>query len=79
MKLSDYKMPSTKNINLKDYQTSEGKKEDNDYINENVIPPLVEKLKELHLKLHAEGKKGIMVVLQAIDATGKQFLISFQT
>lgn len=77
MNLSDYKVPSTKNINLKDYQTSEGKKEDNDYIKENIIPPLVEQMKALHLKLHAEGKNGIMVVLQAIDAAGKDEAISY--
>ena len=77
MKLSDYKIPSTKNIKLKDYKCSEGKKEDNDYIEQNIIPPLVEKLKELHLKLHAEGKNGIMVVLQAIDAAGKDEAISY--
>ncbi|CAD2080449.1 PPK2 family polyphosphate--nucleotide phosphotransferase [Jeotgalicoccus coquinae] len=77
MNLSDYKVPSTKNINLKDYQTSEGKKEDNDYIKKNIIPPLVEQMKALHLKLHAEGKNGIMVVLQAIDAAGKDEAISY--
>lgn len=37
----------------------------------------MEKLKELHLKLHAEGKNGIMVVLQAIDAAGKDEAISY--
>ena len=77
MKLSDYKIPSTKNIKLKDYKCSEGKKENNEYIEQNIIPPLVEKLKELHLKLHAEGKNGIMVVLQAIDAAGKDEAISY--
>lgn len=77
MKLSDYKIPSTKNIKLKDYKCSEGKKGDNDYIKENVIPPLVEKMKELHLKMHAEGRNGIMVVLQAIDAAGKDEAISY--
>ena len=77
MKLSNYKIPSTKNIKLKDYKCSEGKKGDNDYIKENVIPPLVEKMKELHLKMHAEGKNGIMVVLQAIDAAGKDEAISY--
>lgn len=77
MKLSDYKIPSTKNIKLKDYKCSEGKKGDNNYIEQNIIPALVEKLKELHLKLHAEGKNGIMVVLQAIDAAGKDEAISY--
>lgn len=77
MKLSDYKIPSTKNIKLKDYKCSEGKKGDNNYIEQNIVPALVEKLKELHLKLHAEGKNGIMVVLQAIDAAGKDEAISY--
>ena len=77
MNISDYKVHDNADIKLKDYQCSEGKKEDNDYIEQNIIPPLVEKLKELHLKLHAEGKNGIMVVLQAIDAAGKDEAISY--
>ena len=77
MNISDYKVHDNADIKLKDYQCSEGKQEDNDYIEQNIIPPLVEKLKELHLKLHAEGKNGIMVVLQAIDAAGKDEAISY--
>lgn len=77
MNLSDYKVQHNANIKLKDHQCSDGKKEENDYIEQNIIPPLVEKLKELHLKLHAEGKNGIMVVLQAIDAAGKDEAISY--
>lgn len=77
MNLFDYKVPHNANIKLKDHQCSDGKKEENDYIEQNIIPPLVEKLKELHLKLHAEGKNGIMVVLQAIDAAGKDEAISY--
>lgn len=77
MNLSDYKVHHNANIKLKDHQCSDGKKEENDYIEQNIIPPLVEKLKELHLKLHAEGKNGIMVVLQAIDAAGKDEAISY--
>lgn len=77
MNLFDYKVPHNANIKLKDHQCSDGKKEENDYIEQNIIPPLVEKLKELQLKLHAEGKNGIMVVLQAIDAAGKDEAISY--
>lgn len=77
MNLSDYKVPSTKDIKLKDYKTSDGKKTDNQEIRDNVIPPLVEKLKNLHLRLHAEEKNGVMVVLQAIDAAGKDEAISY--
>lgn len=77
MNLSDYRIPVNKKIKLEEYPSSEGKKEDNDYIREEVIPPLVEDLKKLHLKLHAEGKNGVMVVLQAIDAAGKDEAISY--
>lgn len=77
MNLSKYKVPSTKDIKLADYKTSEGKKEDNIDIRDYIIPPRVERLKELHLKLHAEEEKGIMVVLQAIDAAGKDEAISY--
>lgn len=77
MNLSKYKVPSTKDIKLVDYKTSEGKKEDNIDIRDYIIPPRVERLKELHLKLHAEEEKGIMVVLQAIDAAGKDEAISY--
>src|SRR5699024_8989507 len=77
MNVSDYKVHHNANIKLKDHQCSEGKKGENDYIEQNIIPPLVEKLKELHLKLHAEEKNGIMVVLQAIDAAGKDEAISY--
>ncbi|QQD84753.1 PPK2 family polyphosphate kinase [Jeotgalicoccus sp. ATCC 8456] len=77
MNLSNYKVPGTKDIKLKDYKTSEGMKKDNDDIKENIIPPLVEKLKNLHLKLNAEEEHGIMVVLQAIDAAGKDEAISY--
>lgn len=77
MNLSDYRIPEDKNIKLSDYLTSEGKKEDNNNIKENTIPPLVKTLKDLHLKLHAAEKNGIMVVLQAIDAAGKDEAISY--
>src|SRR5699024_11955109 len=77
MNLSDYRIPEDKNIKLSDYLTSEGKKEDNNNIKENTIPPVVKTLKDLHLMLHAAEKNGIMVVLQAPDAAGKDEAISY--
>ena len=77
MKVSTYKVPSTKSIRLKDYPTSEGKKEENDHIRENIIPDLVTQMKDLHHRLHAEEKHGILVVLQAMDAAGKDEAISY--
>ncbi len=46
-------------------------------IKEEQIPPLVEKLQELQLKLHAEEKNGILIVLQGMDASGKDEIITF--
>lgn len=77
MKISTYKVPSTKSISLKDYPTTEDKKKENDHIREEIIPDLVKHMKELHLKMHAEEKKGILVVLQAMDAAGKDESISY--
>lgn len=77
MKVSTYKVPSTKSIRLKDYPTSEGKKEENDHIREHIIPDLVTEMKDLHHRLHAEEKHGILVVLQAMDAAGKDEAISY--
>lgn len=77
MKVSTYKVPSTKSIRLKDYPTSEGKKEENDHIREHIIPDLVTQMKDLHHRLHAEEKHGILVVLQAMDAAGKDEAISY--
>lgn len=51
MKLSNYKIPSTKNIKLKDYNNSEGKKEITIILQQNIVPALVEKLKELQFKI----------------------------
>ena len=38
---------------------------------------LVPKLRNLHEKLNAEGKYGILVVLQALDAAGKDEIIKY--
>ncbi|TDM02279.1 PPK2 family polyphosphate kinase [Macrococcus carouselicus] len=77
MDIEKYRVPVKSEIKLKSYPTSEDKKKDNDDIRDNVIPGLVSELKELHLKLHAEEKKGILVVLQALDAAGKDETISY--
>lgn len=80
MNVSDYKVHHNANIKLKDHQCSEGKKGENDYIEQNIIPPLVEKLKELHLKLHAEEKMVLWLSFRRLMPRGKmkQFPIFFQ-
>ncbi len=77
MKLKKYRIPHDQSVKLQDFPTSENKTSDNDEIRSEVIPPLVEKLKDLHLRLNAEEKDGILVVLQALDAAGKDETISY--
>lgn len=74
---NDYKVPATKEFKLKDYPTFLNLDKSEQDIKKESIPKLVETLKALHRKLFAEGKSGIMVVLQALDATGKDEAISF--
>ena len=77
MRISTYKVPSTKSIRLKDYPTTEDKKKENEHIRDEIIPDLVKQMKSLHHRLHAEEKHGILVVLQAMDAAGKDEAISY--
>lgn len=64
-------------IKLTDYPTTDTNRPSDDELQNKLIPESIKKLQNLHLKLHAEEQKGIMVVLQAIDAGGKDEAISF--
>lgn len=54
MNIKPYRVPQDEKVNLSDYPTTEGKKKENETIRDEVVPPLVEKLKTLHEKLNAE-------------------------
>ncbi|GAB3068755.1 PPK2 family polyphosphate kinase [Salinicoccus sesuvii] len=77
MNLDSYRLTGENTIRLSDYKTSENKSHDNEDIRNDIIPPLVKRLKDLHLKMNAEEKHGILVVLQALDAAGKDEAISY--
>ena len=74
---NDYKVVSNKKFNLEDYPSKVDPGLPEDDIKEQIIPDLVKQLKEWHWKLFAEEKAGVMVVLQALDAAGKDEAISF--
>ena len=59
---------------LDSYLVSDEKDED---IEKELYEKLVPKLRKLHEKLNAEGKYGILVVLQALDAAGKDEIIKY--
>lgn len=68
--------PNSK-IQLDDIPTTVSDKPEDDTLTNELIPNSVERLKELHWRLYAESKKGIIVVLQALDAGGKDEAISY--
>ncbi|WP_035051314.1 PPK2 family polyphosphate kinase [Carnobacterium pleistocenium] len=69
--------PDKTPIKLTDYPTTDNDRFSEDELQNKLIPESIKKLQDLHLKLHAEEEKSIMVVLQAIDAGGKDEAISF--
>ncbi|KIH69795.1 PPK2 family polyphosphate kinase [Salinicoccus roseus] len=77
MNIDRYRVPQDEKVNLADHPTTEDKKKENKTIRDEVVPPLVDKLKTLHEKLNAEEKHGILVVLQALDGAGKDESISY--
>lgn len=77
MNIDDYRVKPNINIRLNDFNTSDPDKFDEENLREKLLPDAVGKLKELHLKLIAEEEKGILVVLQAMDAAGKDEAISY--
>lgn len=78
MDISKYRItPKQTPIKLADYPTTDNNHISEEELKNKRIPDSIKKLQDLHLKLHAEEEKGIMVVLQAIDAGGKDEAISF--
>jgi len=72
--VKDFLVKEDKKFNLKDFDTEyKGKltKEEG----EEMLQNEKEKLKELQEKLYADGSKSLLVVLQAMDAAGKDSLI----
>lgn len=77
MDIEKYRVKSDRPIQLADFNTSDDTKPDEKELEEKLLPEVVRTLKDLHLKLNAEEEKGILVVLQAMDAAGKDEAISY--
>ena len=77
MKLSSYRVQEGEQVSFANYPTSEEHTVSEEELREKKIPKSVETLKELHWRLHAEEKHGVLVILQAIDAAGKDEAISY--
>ncbi|MEK3808472.1 PPK2 family polyphosphate kinase [Bacillus sp. FSL H8-0547] len=77
MNVNKYRIEGNKQLKLRDYSPSEEHDFSEKELLEKLIPESIDRLKELHWRLHAEEKKGIIVVLQAMDAAGKDEAISY--
>lgn len=77
MDIDKYLVKKDEKLKLSHYPTTDGDKFDEHELKERKIPESVDKLKELHMKLHAQEEKGIVVVLQAMDAAGKDEAITY--
>lgn len=77
MNTDKYRVKPEKPIKLSDFSTNENDELNQKKLEGELIPEAVSTLKELHLKLNAEEQKGILVVLQAMDAAGKDEAISY--
>ncbi|MGO1059729.1 PPK2 family polyphosphate kinase [Planococcus sp. FY231025] len=77
MDIEKYRVKPDEKVELSKYPTSEEERYSDEELREKRIPATIEKMKELHLKLHAEEEKGVVVVLQAMDAAGKDEAITY--
>ena len=77
MDTSKYLVKPGKEIDLAKLAEKENLDYTEEEIKEKLIPKSIEQLREWQLHMHAEEKKGILVVLQAIDAAGKDEIITF--
>lgn len=77
MDIEKYRVKPDEKVELSKYPTSEEERFTDEELREKRIPETIEKMKELHLKLHAEEEKGVVVVLQAMDAAGKDEAITY--
>lgn len=77
MDIQSFRIDHNKRIRLDDYPTTIKDRPSDETLQNELIPKSIEKLKELHWKLYAESRKGIVVVLQALDAGGKDEAISY--
>lgn len=77
MDMNKYRVEPDEQVELSNYQTAEQDRPTEEELQDKLIPESLEKLKALYTKLRAEEEKGIVVVLQAMDAAGKDEAISY--
>lgn len=77
MDISSYRIKPNTDVKIKELPQWEETGHSAEEIREKMVPQSVEKLQDLQLRLHAAEKNGILVALQALDAAGKDEIITF--
>ena len=75
MNIKQYKVPEKTKIHLKDYATTYDGSLEKKEVKKTLLPANLDAMAELQDALYAENTRGIVVVLQAMDAAGKDGLI----
>ena len=75
MDIKKYRVKPNKKVDLEKFSTKKDDSYSKKEVKEEILPENLEKMFEYQEKLYAENKKGILVVLQAMDAAGKDSLV----
>ncbi len=71
-----YRVREGDKVNLKKYATKRDVEIDKEEVKTTYFPEVIEKLKEYQEKLYAQNSYGLVIVLQAMDAAGKDGTIN---
>ena len=75
MDIKKYRVKPNKKVDLEKFSTKKDDSYSKKEVKEEILPENLEKMFEYQEKLYAENKRGILVVLQAMDAAGKDSLV----
>lgn len=75
MDIKKYRVKPNKKVDLEKFSTRKDDSYSKQEVKEEILPQNLEKMFEFQEKLYAENKRGILVVLQAMDAAGKDSLV----
>lgn len=75
MDIKKFRVKPNKKVDLEKFSTRKDDSYSKKEVKEEILPQNLEKMFEFQEKLYAENKRGILVVLQAMDAAGKDSLV----
>lgn len=75
MDIKKYRVKPNKKVDLEKFSTKKDDSYSKKEVKEEILPQNLGKMFEFQEKLYAENKRGILVVLQAMDAAGKDSLV----